>query len=87
MVVDGHRLCVTTTHGGSMATNLAINDKLLEEARRVGKLRTKKETVTKALEEFIERRRQRRILKALGTFRFREDWDYKQDRLDREPRG
>ena len=70
-----------------MATNLAINDKLLEEARRAGKLRTKKETVTKALEEFIERRRQRRILKALGTFRFREDWDYKQDRLDREPRG
>ncbi len=70
-----------------MATNLAINDKMLEEARRVGKLRTKKETVTKALEEFIERRRQRRILKALGTFRFREDWDYKQDRLDREPRG
>ncbi len=70
-----------------MATNLAINDKLLEEARRVGKLRTKKETVTKALEEFIERRRQRRILKALGTFRFRENWDYKQDRLDREPRG
>ncbi len=70
-----------------MATNLAINDKLLEEARRVGKLRTKKETVTKALEEFIERRRQRRILKALGTFRFREDWGYKQDRLDREPRG
>ena len=70
-----------------MATNLAINDKLLEEARRIGKLRTKKETVTKALEEFIERRRQRRILKALGTFRFRENWDYKQDRLDREPRG
>jgi Arc/MetJ family transcription regulator len=70
-----------------MATNLAIDDRLLEKARRVGKLRTKKETVTKALEEFIERRRQRRILKALGTFRFRENWDYKQDRLDREPRG
>ncbi len=70
-----------------MATNLAIDDRLLEKARRVGKLRTKKETVTKALEEFIERRRQRRILKALGTFRFRKDWDYKQDRLDREPRG
>jgi Arc/MetJ family transcription regulator len=70
-----------------MATNLAIDDRLLEKARRVGKLRTKKETVTKALEEFIERRRQRLILKALGTFRFRENWDYKQDRLDREPRG
>jgi Arc/MetJ family transcription regulator len=70
-----------------MATNLAIDDRLLEKARRVGKLRTKKETVTKALEEFIERRRQRLILKALGTFRFRGNWDYKQDRLDREPRG
>ena len=70
-----------------MATNLAIDERLLEEARRVGKLRTKKETVTKALEEFIERRRQRRILKALGTFRFGKDWDYKRDRLDRESRG
>lgn len=68
-----------------MATNLAIDDKLLEEARRVGNLRTKKETVNKALEEFIERRRQRRILKAFGTFRFRKGWDYKQDRLGREP--
>lgn len=68
-----------------MPTNLAIDDKLLEEAQRIGKLRTKKETVTRALEEFIERRRQRRILKALGTFRFRADWNYKEDRLGREP--
>lgn len=68
-----------------MATNLAIEDKLLEEALQVGRLRTKKETVTKALEEFIERRRQRKILKALGTIRFRDDWNYKQDRLGREP--
>ena len=41
---------------------------------------------TKALEEFIERRRQRRILKAFGAFRFRDDWHYKQDRVGREPR-
>lgn len=38
-----------------MATNLAIDDGLLERARRVGKLRTKKETVTQALTEFIQR--------------------------------
>ncbi len=69
-----------------MATNLAIDDKLLQEAKRVGKLRTKKDTVTKALEEFILRRRQRKVMRALGTFRFREDWQYKQDRLGREPR-
>jgi Arc/MetJ family transcription regulator len=67
-----------------MATNLAIDDVLLERARRVGKLRTKKETVTQALTEFIQRRRQRNILKALGTIEFRKDWDYKEDRRDRE---
>ena len=69
-----------------MPTNLAIDDRLLQEALRVGRFRTKKETVTKALEEFIERRRQRRILKAFGTFRFRDDWHYKQDRVGRELR-
>lgn len=69
-----------------MATNLAIDDRLLEKARRVGKLHTKKETVTKALEEFVERRRQQNILKSLGTFQFRKGWDYKQDRIGREPR-
>ena len=66
-----------------MATNLAIDDVLLERARRVGKLRTKKETVTQALTEFIQRRQQRKILKALGTIEFRKGWDYKKDRRDR----
>jgi Arc/MetJ family transcription regulator len=68
-----------------MPTNLAIDDALLERARRIGKLRTKKETVTQALTEFIQRRRQRDILKALGTIEFRKAWDYKKDRRDREP--
>ena len=63
-----------------MATNLAIDDRLLQKAVQAGKLRTKKETVTKALEEFIQRRQQRKILRAYGTFEFREDWDYKADR-------
>ena len=40
-----------------MAINLAIDDVLLERARRVGKLRVKKETVTRALAEFIQRPR------------------------------
>ena len=67
-----------------METNLVIDDVLLERARRVGKLRTKKETVTQALTEFIQRRRQRKILKALGTIEFRKGWDYKKDRRGRE---
>ena len=69
-----------------MATNLAIDDALLERARRIGKLRTKKETVTQALTEFIQRRRQREILRALGTIDFRRGWDYKRDRRGRESR-
>ena len=67
-----------------MATNLIIDDVLLERARRIGKLGTKKETVTQALTEFIQRRRQCEILKALGTIEFRKGWGYKKDRRDRE---
>ena len=63
-----------------MPTNLAIDDKLLNRAVRVGSLKTKKEAVTIALKEFIGRREQRKILKSMGTFKFREDWDYKKDR-------
>ena len=65
-----------------MPTNLAIDDELLSRAKRVGKFHTKKETVTVALEEFIARRQQRKILKAIGTFDFREDWDYKKERRE-----
>ena len=45
-----------------MPTNLAIDDRLLQEAQRIGKHRTKKETVTAALTEYIQRRKQPQIL-------------------------
>ena len=67
-----------------MATNLAIDDVLLERARRGGKPRTKKETVTQALTEFIQRQRQREILKVFGTIEFRKGWGYKKNRRNRE---
>ena len=67
-----------------MPTNLDIDDRLLNKAKRVGGFRTKKETVTAALKELIALREQREILRAMGTFDFRKDWDYKKDR--REPR-
>ncbi len=69
-----------------MPTNLAIEDTLLRKALKAGGLRTKKATVTKALEEFIQRRQQKKILQALGTIEFCEGWNYKADRHDREPR-
>lgn len=63
-----------------MATKLAINDRLIEDARKAGGHRTKKEAVTTALEEYIRRHRQRRILDAFGTFDFDASYDYKAER-------
>ncbi|MCE5276964.1 MAG: type II toxin-antitoxin system VapB family antitoxin [Planctomycetaceae bacterium] len=50
---------------------------------RIYSVRTKKETVTVALEELIRHHEQKNILKAAGTIRFRDDWNYKKDRRDR----
>ena len=63
-----------------MPTNLPIDDKLLEEAVRVGGLRTKKDTVNEALREYIQRRRQRKIVKLFGTVEFDPSHDYKRQR-------
>ena len=67
-----------------MPTNLAIDDRLLKRAQHIGHLSTKKETVTVALREFIQRRQQRKILDAMGTIEFRKNWNYKKDRQGRE---
>lgn len=63
-----------------MPTNLAIDDKLLEEALRVGGQRTKKDTVNEALREYIQRRRQRRIIKLFGTIDYDAAYDAKKQR-------
>lgn len=69
-----------------MPTNLAIDDRLIEEARKIGRHRTKKETVTAALEEYIRRRKQLDILSLFGTIDYHENYNYKQAR-HRRPRG
>jgi Arc/MetJ family transcription regulator len=63
-----------------MATNLALDDALIEEARRAGKHKTKKEAVTAALDEYVRRRKQVRILEAFGSFEFDPGYDYKAER-------
>jgi Arc/MetJ family transcription regulator len=63
-----------------MATNLALDDHLIEEARRVGGHKTKKEAVTAALDDYVRRLKQQRILKAFGTFDFDPSFDYKAER-------
>jgi Arc/MetJ family transcription regulator len=66
--------------GVAMATNLAIDDKLINEARRVGKHKTKKEAVTAALDEYIRWRKQIRILDHFGTIEFDPEYDYRKMR-------
>lgn len=63
-----------------MATNLAIDPELLETAHKIGGRRTKKATVTEALEEYIRRREQRRVLDLFGTVDYDPDYDYKKQR-------
>jgi hypothetical protein len=63
-----------------MATNLAIDDSLLEEALRVGGYATKKDTVNAALREFVSRRKQREIIKLFGTIDYDPRYDYKRAR-------
>jgi len=70
--------------GTAVATNLAIDDKLINEARRIGKHKTKKETVNAALIEYVDRRKQLEILKLSGTIDYDPTYDYKKMRkLDR----
>jgi hypothetical protein len=60
-----------------MATNLAIDDKLLEEARIVGKHATKKAVVNEALAEYIQRRKQAEIINLFHKVEYDADYDYK----------
>ena len=57
-----------------------LDDNLIEEARRVGRHKTKKDAVTAALAEYVQRRKQLRILKAFGSFDFDPKYDYKAER-------
>jgi len=63
-----------------MATNLAIDDKLLHKALEISGLKTKKDTVNLALKEFVDRRKQLEIIKIFGKMDPDPDYDYKRGR-------
>ena len=63
-----------------MRTNVVIDDKLIQEARRLSKLKTKKEIIHKALEEFIQNRKRLDLREVRGKIRFAEGYDYKKMR-------
>jgi hypothetical protein len=63
-----------------MATNLSIDPELIERALEVSGERTKKAAVTRALEEFIARRRQKRLLDLMGKLEWDRSYHYKAER-------
>jgi hypothetical protein len=63
-----------------MATNLALDQDLLERAFQVSGEPTKKAAVTRALQEFIARREQRRIAELFGKLEWDTSFDYKAER-------
>ena len=66
-----------------MATNLSVDPKLIEQALKVSGERTKAAAVTKALQEFIARRRQKAVLELSGKLEWDAGYDYKKERARR----
>ncbi len=66
-----------------MPTNLALDDKLISEACRMGNHRTKREAVNAALLEYVQRRAQLKILELEGAVEYDKDYDYKEERKRR----
>jgi Arc/MetJ family transcription regulator len=63
-----------------MPTNLAIDDKLIEDARRIGKHRTKREAVNEALREYVQHRKQLEVLDLFHAVDLDPSYDYKKQR-------
>jgi Arc/MetJ family transcription regulator len=60
-----------------MPTNLKLDDKMVEEAVKLGNFKTKQEALNAALAEFVQRRNRLRILELAGKIDFDPNWDYK----------
>ncbi len=63
-----------------MATNLSLDPDLIERALEVSGERTKRAAVTRALEEFIQRRRQKHLLELMGKLEWDRSFDFKAER-------
>jgi Arc/MetJ family transcription regulator len=76
-------MCKIMCRRSHMATNLSLDPALIERALEVSGEKTKKAAVTRALEEFIARRKQKRLLDLMGKLEWDESFDYKAERSRR----
>ena len=61
-------------------TNIVLDEKLVKEAMKIAKVKTKREAVDIALRRFVHSGKQRKLLDLYGTGGVRKDYDYKQAR-------
>ena len=64
-----------------MITKLAINDDLLDEALQLSGKPTANQLATHALREYVQQRKQLKLLDFLGAVAHDDDYDYKAQRL------
>jgi len=64
-----------------MRTNIDLDDELLAEAFRYADVKTKKDLVHLALQEFVARHRRRDVRELAGIGGIRDDYDYKSLRI------
>ena len=70
-----------------MATNLDLDPKLVEEALKAGKHKSKKEAVTAALVEYIKLKKRLGILDLMGKIDYYDDYDIKKLRQKKANRA
>lgn len=63
-----------------MTTNIEIDPMLIQEALTLGEHPTEKIVIEAALQEYIQRRKQLKVLELFGTIDYDPDYDYKQQR-------
>jgi hypothetical protein len=63
-----------------MPTNLAIDDRLIAQAQKLGRHKSKKDTVNAALDEYIRRRKQAALIPLFGSIEYDPTYNYKRER-------
>jgi hypothetical protein len=61
------------------------DDQLITEAKKLGRHKTKKDAVNAALDEYVRRRKQQKIVSLFGTIDYYENYDYKRERKRKRP--
>ncbi len=66
-----------------MRTTVELDDRLVDEALRLSRAKTKKAVINEALKEFVENRKRHNLLDLAGKIRFADNYDYKAMRKSR----